>query len=88
MNEVVKCSHCQSEKVIPQAKVLDGWRNSPGQLALLVGLGDPNALLLDEPIGGFIRANVCCDCGAVDLVVENPQELWEGFCKMPEQKRP
>ncbi len=28
-----------------------------------------------------ISANVCCDCGKVELYIDNPNEFWEAHLK-------
>ncbi len=39
--------------------------------------GKPDALIFKGTRKGVLRAEVCGQCGRVELSVENPRELWE-----------
>lgn len=70
------CSRCGSDRVIPDAQIVDsGWRRS---LRLSVAVYQlPDALLVKGGKKDALKVSDCGDCGRVDLSVENPEELWE-----------
>lgn len=82
------CLYCGGDKVIPQAVIEDTGEGSGGRLKTLVAYKHPDALLFVGPVRAELRANICCSCGRVDLVVEDPERLWEDYQSVPEQERP
>ena len=72
-----KCSSCGSEDVMRNVKVVDhGELNMKQDLAIEVH-GNPDAWIFKESRKGVLNANVCGQCGKVELSVDNPRELWE-----------
>ena len=43
--------------------------------------GDPSALIFKDRLYGELRANICGDCGHVELRVTNPRELYRHYRK-------
>jgi hypothetical protein len=41
--------------------------------------GDPEALIFKDRVYGRLKADICGDCGHVELRVENPGELYEHY---------
>jgi hypothetical protein len=74
------CSRCGSDKIIPDARVLDQGRNSDGQLYMMV-YGDPEALIFKDRLYGRLSAAICGRCGHVEFRVDNPGELYEHYRK-------
>lgn len=73
-----QCPRCGSSKIIPQAKVLDQGQASDGYLKVVV-YGDPEALIFKDRLFGRLKADVCGDCGHVELRVDNHEELYEHY---------
>lgn len=82
------CAYCGGDKLITDALIEDTGEGSGGKLRTRVGLKHPDALLFVGPIRAELRANICCTCGRVDLVVTQPEKLWEEYQSAPGQKRP
>jgi len=83
--ESMKCPRCGSTKMIPDCPIRDTGQHSAGRLNTIVALGDPDALLFDEPILAELRASICCSCGYVEITVNNPEELWKAYQQAPDQ---
>ncbi|MDP2344395.1 MAG: hypothetical protein Q8O67_25780 [Deltaproteobacteria bacterium] len=70
----MKCRRCNSEKVVPGARVLTSASLfKTDDLRVHVKL---NAL---EPLFAKLSADVCGDCGAVDLVCAEAQEFYSAW---------
>jgi hypothetical protein len=69
-----KCLRCGSDDAAEDLVVLDQGHASPGRLVVLVGLGDPDAVLLKEPEVVPTVADACRACGALQFRVD-PVEL-------------
>jgi hypothetical protein len=41
--------------------------------------GDPQALFFKERVFGSLRADICAECGHVELFVSNPDELYRTY---------
>jgi hypothetical protein len=81
MSETIKCKACGSNKVIPEVKITDhGFMDDNHNLAIEIH-AKPKALLFKNTKKGELNATICCDCGNVDLVINNPDELWEAYKK-------
>ncbi len=87
-DEEMTCSRCNGSKLIPEALIEDSGESSHRKLQALVALRNPDALVFVNPIRAELRANICCSCGHVDLIVRDPAKLWEEYCSAPRQKRP
>jgi hypothetical protein len=72
------CSKCGSSKIIPKARVIDQGRNSDGHLEVVI-YGKPDALLFKDRCYGRLTADICGECGHVELRVENPEELYDHY---------
>jgi hypothetical protein len=74
VGELNTCSKCQSDKVIPDVRIIDhvGHRISLG-----VNVYEhPEALIFKGTHSGTLRSQVCGECGYVEIYVENPRELY------------
>lgn len=74
------CPRCGSTKMMIGVTVEDQGQHSGGVLKVVV-CGDPSALFFKDPLSGELRANICGDCGHVELRVRNPVELYERYRK-------
>jgi hypothetical protein len=75
-----RCPKCGSSKIIPRTRILDQGEYSDGSLKVVID-GDPNALIFKDRLYGRLAADVCGDCGHVELTVENPSELYEHYLR-------
>jgi hypothetical protein len=78
-----RCSKCGSTKLIPNVKILDQGEGSDGKLQVEVH-GHPEALLFKDRRYGILTADICGDCGDVQLKVNNPQELYQHYLQSRE----
>jgi hypothetical protein len=72
----LKCRGCGSSKIIHNVAVADRGEYWEGRLRAVV-FRNPHALIFSDPVYGEIRADICGECGFVDLHVVNPGELYE-----------
>lgn len=75
----MKCPRCGSEKIIPNLRIHDRYIARHDDWIGIEILGKPEALIFKDTHKEFLRANVCGECGNVDLFVENPKRLWETY---------
>lgn len=73
-----RCLKCGSSKIIPNTKILDQGHYSDGKLQVVVD-GDPDALFFKDRLHDRLLANICGDCGHVELKVEHAEELYEHY---------
>lgn len=72
------CPQCKSNKIVPKARMLDQGQHSGGQLLIAVD-ENPEALLFKNRVAQPVTARLCGDCGAIQLVAENPGELYQNY---------
>ena len=73
------CAKCSSNKIIPNAIVIDrGDYNAESNLSVAID-GDPNALFFKERSRFPVKAKVCGDCGFTEFYVENPASIYVAF---------
>jgi hypothetical protein len=73
-----RCAECGSSKVVRDVTVFDQGDGSDGELHVVV-CGDPDALVFKDRYYGVVGADVCGDCGHMELRVRNPQELYRHY---------
>lgn len=76
----MRCLACGSTRVIPDAHVADQGQYSSGALRVVV-YGDPDALFFKESLYGPCTANVCGDCGHVQLQASNYHALYQHYLR-------
>ena len=78
--EALVCPKCTSEKMVPNARVMDRGQNNidAGDLTVVV-YEDPDALIFKGSHSAQLSARVCGDCGYTELFAEDPQELYEVY---------
>jgi hypothetical protein len=74
------CAACGSTKIVPNLLVNDQGQYSSGQLQV-VFYTNPDAIFFKGGVYGELTANICGDCGHVQLHVANPSELYEYYLK-------
>lgn len=84
-----RCLRCGSDKIIGNTRI-DDYRDHGVNAALSIRLGSkhPDAWVFKEPVTAELRADVCGECGHVEVRVGDPARLWAAFLSMPEQHRP
>jgi hypothetical protein len=73
-----ECRACGSAKVIPDAIILNQGEPIVGKLLVAVD-GDPEALVFKNRLYGQLTADICGDCGHVELKVKDPAALFEHY---------
>ena len=74
------CLRCGSSKMMSGVTVQDQGEGSNRNLRVVV-YGDPSALIFKDCLYGEVKANICGDCGHVELRVANPKELYRHYRK-------
>jgi len=74
------CPRCGSSKMMYGVTVQDQGEGSNRNLRVVI-CGDPSALILKDRFYGELKANICGDCGHVELRVANPKELFRHYRK-------
>jgi len=75
-----KCLRCGSTKIIPDVTILDQGQGSTGKLQVVI-VGNPEASIFKDHLYGEIKADICGECGHVELRVANPRELYQHYQK-------
>jgi hypothetical protein len=75
-----QCSKCGSVKVIPDARIRDQGEYSNGKLQVMVD-GQPDAAVFKDSVYGGVLAEICGDCGYIEVKVENPSELYGHYVR-------
>jgi len=68
------CPRCGSSKMMFGVAVRDQGEISDGRLQVVV-------FCFDDPVYGELKANICGDCGHVELRVRNPKALYRHYLK-------
>jgi hypothetical protein len=76
----IKCPRCGSSQVAYGVTVVDQGDNSDGHLQVVV-VGDPQALIFKDRLYGTLQADICGQCGHVELRVANFRELYRHYRK-------
>jgi hypothetical protein len=72
------CLRCDSPKLMTNLRVLDQGQYSNGYLQVAVD-GTPDALLFKDRVCSGIAADICGECGHVELKAVQPHELYEHY---------
>lgn len=72
----MNCSKCGSDKIMSDIKIVDnGHMGSKNDLSIEFHK-NPDAWLFQGTQKGTLLANVCGQCGYVELSVGNPGQMW------------
>jgi hypothetical protein len=75
-----ECPRCGSTKIIPGVTILDQGEGSDGKLQVVM-FGSPEALIFKDRLYGELNADICGECGHVELRVANPLSLYQHYKK-------
>jgi len=73
-----RCARCGSAKIMPDVRLVDQGQGSDG-VSKVVVFGNPDALLFKDRRYGKVTADLCGNCGHVELRVDNFRELYEHY---------
>ncbi|MBN2580065.1 MAG: zinc ribbon domain-containing protein [Pirellulales bacterium] len=82
-HSTLPCPRCGSSQIIPQVRMVD-YMHPDGALCAVV-YGNPDAQLFKKGLMGQLAAEICRECGHVELRVENPKELYERYLQALER---
>jgi hypothetical protein len=74
------CPRCGSENIIPNASILGRVGYSDGRISIVVD-GDPDAMIFKDRLYDQLTADVCGECGHVELSAVHPNELYEHYLR-------
>lgn len=73
------CEKCGSDKIVPQAKVIDrGDYNAAGNITLSVD-ENPEAFMFKQRVYSSVTAKVCGDCGFIEFYADEPESLYSAY---------
>lgn len=73
------CPRCGSDAIVPDARLVD---RGDGDMRKTLEIGletKPDAVVFKKEVRVALRAQVCGDCGFVDLFATQPGALWEAY---------
>jgi hypothetical protein len=79
MPDLLRCSRCGSDAIIPHVRVLDRDEGGTHRDLQVEVQRRPNALLFKRPERSKISAQVCGACGYAELYAETPRALHEAY---------
>ncbi|TXD52509.1 MULTISPECIES: hypothetical protein [unclassified Polaribacter] len=79
----IKCLKCGSEKIIKNTTITD-FSHGNIEKNLSVYIQKTDRAFFNKSVQGEINAQICGDCGNMDLKVKNPKELWKAYLKSQE----
>jgi len=74
------CPKCGSSKIIPNTRILDQGLQSDGKLHVML-YGNPKAMIFKDRYLDHLTADICGDCGHVELKAVHPKELYEHYLR-------
>jgi len=77
-NQGPRCEKCGSNKIIPGVRLADQGQGSDGKAKVVV-FGNPDAVIFKERRYSEVTADVCGECGHVELKASNPQSLYRHY---------
>ncbi|HMS38934.1 MAG TPA: hypothetical protein PKE69_01820 [Pyrinomonadaceae bacterium] len=79
------CLKCNSDKIIPNAMVLDKGENSSGYLQIAVD-EKPDALIFKQRITSPVRVAICGNCGYLEFYSRQPELMYQAYQNMLRNK--
>ena len=74
------CAKCGSDKIIPQARVIDrGHNNWNIDLEVEVSINNKQSVFNREAYRASSYARICAGCGHIELYTDHTQALWEAY---------
>ncbi len=80
-----QCPKCGSIKIIPNTRIRDQGQSSDGKLKAFVD-ADPEALIFKDRLYSMLLADICGECGHVELRVEQPGSLYSHYLQSRAKK--
>ncbi len=77
MVNTVRCPKCGSDRIMSDVKIVDHGHLDTRHNLSIEFHRNPNAWVLKGTQKGVLLADVCGQCGHIELSVGNPAELWE-----------
>lgn len=72
------CLKCNSDKIIPNAMVLDTGQYSEGYLQIAFD-ESPDALVFKNRSKSSVRVSVCGDCGYLEFYAAQPNVIYQAY---------
>lgn len=73
------CAKCHSEKIIPDAMVIDRAHYSAEDEFSVAVDEKPDALMFKQRMRSDVAAIVCGDCGYIEFFAKEPQNLYAAY---------
>jgi hypothetical protein len=77
-SQSLQCPKCFSPKIIPGLAIRDQGEHSNGKLSTFVDAA-PDALIFKNRLYSKLFADICGECGHVELRAENPGDLYNHY---------
>jgi predicted RNA-binding Zn-ribbon protein involved in translation (DUF1610 family) len=74
----LQCPRCGSTKIVPDARIRDYGEPSDGMLHAMVD-ADPKALIFKDRLYFQLLADICGECGHVELRAEDHRKLYSHY---------
>ncbi|MBN1568282.1 MAG: hypothetical protein JXA73_10585 [Acidobacteria bacterium] len=81
-----QCPKCGSKKIIPNTRIRDQGQSSDGKLKAFID-ADPEALIFKDRLYSMLLADICGECGHVELRVEQPDSLYNHYLQSRSKQR-
>ena len=75
------CLKCNSDKIIPNAMVLDTGQYSSGYLQIAFD-GNPDALVFKQRIKSTVRVSICGNCGYLEFYAGDAALMFQAYQNM------
>lgn len=73
------CPSCGSQKIVMDAEFPDAVDFGVARAAILRVAARPKAAIFKERAESTLTADVCGECGFVQLYVTRPDKLWDAY---------
>ena len=79
LEQTNRCLKCNSEKIVPNVRILDRSHHYTERDLTAVFYEDPDALIFSGPHEGSLYAQVCGECGYTEMYLEDPQDFYAAY---------
>lgn len=80
------CSKCQSNKLVPEALVLDAGENNVNYGFRVAIDENPQAWVFKERFASGVKAKVCGECGFIEFYATHPLDFYQAFLRSKEPR--
>lgn len=77
LDDTRRCLRCGSDSVIPDVRLIDRGESDMRKPQELGVQKNPSALMFKDEVRVPTRAQVCADCGFVEVYAVDPDALWQ-----------